>query len=35
MSIGFIVVIAGISAAFAAFAVTLCWADLQTRGLGK
>jgi hypothetical protein len=35
MSIEFIIVIAGISAAFAAFAVTLCWADLQTRDLSK
>jgi hypothetical protein len=35
MSIEFIVIIAAISAAFAAFAVTLCWADLQTRHLSK
>ena len=35
MSIEFIIIIAGISAAFAVFAVTLCWADLQTRDLSK
>lgn len=30
-----IIVIASIMAAFAAFAVTLYWADLRTRGLGR
>jgi len=35
MSIEFIIIIGGISAAFAIFAVTLCWADLQTRDLSK
>jgi hypothetical protein len=34
MSIEFIV-IAAIIVAFGAFAVTLCWADLQTRGLSR
>jgi hypothetical protein len=30
-----IVVLALITTAFCAFAVTLYWADLQTRGVGK
>jgi hypothetical protein len=35
MSIEFIIIVGGISAAFAAFAVTLCWAELQTRDLSR
>jgi hypothetical protein len=29
------IVIAAIIAAFGAFAVTLCWADMQTRNLSR